>query len=76
MSFWKTHLLMTDLKGHIYLMVEDKTWVVELECDNARIWVKHGWRRFKADNALVKGVHCNFLLVNVDEVQFYVTFSR
>ncbi|KAG6425018.1 hypothetical protein SASPL_115441 [Salvia splendens] len=56
MSFWKTHLLMADLKGHIYLMVEDKTWVVELECDKARIWVKHGWRRFKADNALVKGV--------------------
>lgn len=67
---------MADLDGYVYFMVEDKTWVVQLECDNKRILVKHGWRRFKDDNALVNEVVCNFLLVNMDEVQFYVTFSR
>lgn len=76
MSFWKTHLRMADLEDYVYFMVEDKTRVVKLESDNDRNWVKHGWRRFKDDNALVKGVVCNFLLVNVDEVMFSVTFSR
>ncbi|KAL1562044.1 hypothetical protein AAHA92_04667 [Salvia divinorum] len=42
MSFWRAHLRMSAWENYVYFMVEEKTWLVELQCVNERIWVKHG----------------------------------
>ncbi|KAL1568936.1 B3 domain-containing protein REM1-like [Salvia divinorum] len=75
-GFWKKHIRMSALQATIYFLVDGKTWMLTLGHNPTKIWIKHGWRRFRENNALVEGVRCNFKPVDADDVQFYVWFDH
>ncbi|KAG6399966.1 hypothetical protein SASPL_141454 [Salvia splendens] len=56
--------------------IDGQTWRILLKHSSGKIWVKHGWRRFKDANALFPGVRCHFKLVDAQDIQFYVWFDR
>lgn len=58
-----------------YFTVEDQTWQMVLRNKNGKIRTKRGWKRFMTDNRVRAGMRCTFQLIDVDEVQFYVTFE-
>ncbi|KAL1569287.1 B3 domain-containing protein-like protein [Salvia divinorum] len=75
-GLWRKHIRMSGLKDEIYFTVDSTTWLIELDHNEHKIWIKKGWERFKNGNGLVEGVQCIFQLVDVKEVHFYVTFAR
>ncbi|KAL1568462.1 hypothetical protein AAHA92_00077 [Salvia divinorum] len=75
-EFWQRHILINALEDAVYFLVDGQTWRILLEHSLSKIWIKHGWRRFKDANALVLDVRCHFKLVDAHDVQFYVWFDR
>ncbi|KAL1563139.1 B3 domain-containing protein-like protein [Salvia divinorum] len=74
--FWRKHIRMSALKDEIYFTVDSTTWLIEVDHNEHKMWIKKGWKRFKNGNGLVEGVRCIFQLVDVKEVHFYITFAR
>ncbi|XP_042041329.1 putative B3 domain-containing protein REM4 [Salvia splendens] len=75
MAFWHRHIRMISLQDPVYFNVNGDSWYIILDHNETKIWVKHGWRRFKERNNLVVGVCCHFKLIDRNEVQFYVWFD-
>ncbi|KAG6410393.1 hypothetical protein SASPL_128451 [Salvia splendens] len=75
-DFWNVHASAAPQQNMVHFLVDGKTWRVFLKHSKGRIWVKHGWRRFKEANALFPGVRCHFKLVDAQDIQFYVWFNR
>lgn len=59
-----------------YFTLDENTWEVHTSSSNGRVWVRHGWKCFMRDNALMVGDRLCFQLVEKDEVQFYVAIHR
>ncbi|XP_042004329.1 uncharacterized protein LOC121753190 [Salvia splendens] len=75
-GFCKKHLCMisSECVG-AYFTVEDRTWQMVLRNKHGKIRTKRGWKRFMIGNRVRAGMRCTFQLIDVDEVQFYVTFQ-
>ncbi|XP_042059705.1 B3 domain-containing protein REM5-like [Salvia splendens] len=74
--FWQRHIPMGAIQAGVHLVTEGGTWLCTLKHNSRKIWVKHGWGRFKQENNLVEGVRCHFKLVDNFVVQFEVWFDR
>ncbi|XP_042053898.1 uncharacterized protein LOC121798782 isoform X1 [Salvia splendens] len=75
-GFCKKHLSMISSACiGAYFTVEDQTWQMVLRNKNGKIRTKRGWKRFMTNNRVRAGMRCTFQLIDVDEVQFYVTFE-
>ncbi|XP_042032422.1 B3 domain-containing protein REM20-like [Salvia splendens] len=75
-AFWQLHLAAAPQQNVVHLLVAGQTWRLIIKHSSGKIWVKHGWRRFKDANALFPGVRCHFKLVDARDIQFYVWFDR
>ncbi|KAG6389188.1 hypothetical protein SASPL_150647 [Salvia splendens] len=75
-GFWQRHIPLGAIKAVVYLVTEGRMWRCTLKDNSRKIWVKHGWARFKHEHNLVEGVRCHFKLVDAFVVQFYVWFER
>ncbi|KAG6404974.1 hypothetical protein SASPL_132553 [Salvia splendens] len=75
-EFWELHIRDAPNQNVVHFLVDGQTWRILLKHSGGKIWVKHGWRRFKDANALFPGIRCNFKLVDAQDVHFYVWFDR
>lgn len=75
-NFCNRYIRKGALEAPVYLTAEGETWRVTLNQSPSKIWVSRGWGRFKNDNNLVEGVRCHFILIDADDVQFFVWFER
>ncbi|KAL1564640.1 hypothetical protein AAHA92_06956 [Salvia divinorum] len=75
-GFWRQHIRKSPVEAEVYFTTDVGTWLVELDRNETKFWVRKGWTRFRHKNNLVKGVRCTFQLVDVDEVHFYAHFDR
>ncbi|KAG6419003.1 hypothetical protein SASPL_121211 [Salvia splendens] len=71
-GFWQRNIPMGAIKAGVHLVTDGGIWRCTLKHKSRKIWVKHGWARFKTENNLVEGASCHFQLVDALEVQFYV----
>ncbi|KAG6410394.1 hypothetical protein SASPL_128452 [Salvia splendens] len=74
--FWRRHIPNGAIHAGVYLSTEGGTWLCTLKHNSTKLWVKHGWTRFKHDNNIVVGVRCHFKLVDAFAPQFQVWFDR
>ncbi|XP_042032416.1 uncharacterized protein LOC121779149 [Salvia splendens] len=75
-GFWQRHIPMGAIEAGVSMVTERGMWRCTLKHNSKKIWVKHGWTRFKHKHNLVEGVRCHFKLVDALVVQFYVWFDR
>lgn len=75
-EFWQSHIHDAAVQNVVHFLVDGQTWRVSVKHSSGKIWIKHGWRRFKDANALFPGVRCHFKLVDARNIQFYVWFDR
>ncbi|KAG6391012.1 hypothetical protein SASPL_148758 [Salvia splendens] len=75
-GFWQRHIPMGAIKVGVHLVTEGGMWLCTLKHNSRKVWVKHGWARFKHEHNLVEGVRCHFKLVDAFVVQFQVWFDR
>ncbi|KAG6403670.1 hypothetical protein SASPL_135898 [Salvia splendens] len=75
-GFWQCHIPMGAIQAGVRLVTDEGLWLCTLKHNSRKIWVKHGWARFKQENNLVEGVRCHFMLVDAFNVQFHVWFDR
>ncbi|KAG6424550.1 hypothetical protein SASPL_114968 [Salvia splendens] len=75
-DFWQLLVRAAPQHDVVHFLVDGQTWRLFLKHSSGKIWIKHGWRRFKDANALFPGVRCHFKLVDAQDIQFYVWFDR